>query len=62
MSQPPVFEHQSLPKYICKLNKALYGLKQAFRPWYDHVLASNLFIWGLLDPKQILRYLYTNLL
>lgn len=31
MRQPPGFESQSLPNYICKLDKALYGLKQAPR-------------------------------
>jgi histone deacetylase 1/2 len=31
MRQPPGFEDESKPHYICKLDKALYGLKQAPR-------------------------------
>jgi hypothetical protein len=34
MRQPPGYEDQALPNYICKLDKALYGLKQAPRAWY----------------------------
>jgi len=29
MYQPPGFENQDRPDYVCKLNKAIYGLKQA---------------------------------
>jgi hypothetical protein len=41
MRQPPRFEDQNAPNYICKLGKALYGLKQAPRAWFSH-LSSKL--------------------
>ena len=34
MRQPPGYENQSTPHYVCKLDKAFYGLKQAPRAWY----------------------------
>jgi hypothetical protein len=37
MKQPPGYEDQSHPNYICKFDKALYGLKQAPRAWYFKV-------------------------
>lgn len=35
MTQPPGYEDQRFPNYVCKLNKAIYGLKQAPRAWYS---------------------------
>jgi histone deacetylase 1/2 len=29
MRQPPGYEDESRPDFVCKLGKALYGLKQA---------------------------------
>jgi histone deacetylase 1/2 len=40
MKQPPGYEDQSLPNYVCKLDKALYGLKQAPRAWYSKMSAK----------------------
>jgi histone deacetylase 1/2 len=40
MKQPPGYEDQSLPNYVCKLDKALYGLKQAPRAWYSKLSAK----------------------
>ena len=37
MRQPPGYENQSTPHYICKLDKALYGLEQAPRAWYSRL-------------------------
>ena len=37
MRQPPGYEDQSAPHYVCKLDKALYGLKQAPRAWYSRL-------------------------
>jgi hypothetical protein len=42
MRQPPGYEDQALPHYICKLDKALYGLKQAPRVWYARLSAKLL--------------------
>jgi hypothetical protein len=50
MSQPLGFEHQSLPKYLCKLNKALYGLKQALEAWYSR-LSGKLIHLGFIGSK-----------
>ncbi|GJZ25535.1 zinc finger, CCHC-type containing protein [Tanacetum coccineum] len=35
VEQPPGFESNEFPNYVCKLNKAPYGLKQAPRAWYE---------------------------
>ena len=35
MRQPPGYEKQSMPDYVCKLDKALYDIKQAPRAWYS---------------------------
>jgi histone deacetylase 1/2 len=37
MRQPPGFEDENKPHYVCKLDKALYGLKQAPRAWYSRL-------------------------
>jgi histone deacetylase 1/2 len=34
MKQPPGYEDNTHPHYVCKLDKALYGLKRAPRTWY----------------------------
>lgn len=35
MEQPPGFNDNAFPAYVCRLNKALYGLKQAPIAWFD---------------------------
>lgn len=35
MEQPPGFQDQHHPEFVCKLSRALYGLKQAPRAWFD---------------------------
>ena len=42
MTQPPGFQHPSLPLHLCKLNKALYGLKQAPRAWFARLTGKLL--------------------
>lgn len=37
MRQPPGYESEKVPNYVCKLDKALYGLKQAPRAWYSRL-------------------------
>ena len=37
MDQPPGYEDESHPDYVCKLRKALYGLKQAPRAWHQKI-------------------------
>ena len=50
MRQPPGYEDQALPSYICKLDKALYGLKQAPRAWYSR-LSTKLQALGFKASK-----------
>jgi hypothetical protein len=50
MRQPPCYEDQSHPNYVCKLDKALYGLKQASRAWYSR-LSKNLIELGFNSSK-----------
>jgi histone deacetylase 1/2 len=50
MRQPPGFEDQNSPNYICKLDKALYGLKQAPRAWFSR-LSSKLHALGFTSSK-----------
>ena len=37
MRQPPGYENQQAPHYVCKLDKALYGLKQSPRAWFSRL-------------------------
>jgi hypothetical protein len=39
MHQPPGFEDERYPSYVCKLQRALYGLKQSPRAWYARLSA-----------------------
>jgi hypothetical protein len=50
MRQPPGFEDQSHPNYVCKLDKVLYGLNQAPRAWYSR-LSKNLIEIGFNSSK-----------
>jgi hypothetical protein len=53
VEQPPSFEEERYPDYMCKLSKALYGLKQAPRAWYECLrdfLIANAFKVGKADP------------
>jgi histone deacetylase 1/2 len=51
MKQPPGYENERRPTYICKLDKALYGLKQAPRAWYSR-LSSQLTNFGFVASKS----------
>ena len=37
MDQPPGFEDECHPGYVCKLQKDLYGLKQAPCAWHSKI-------------------------
>jgi histone deacetylase 1/2 len=50
MSQPPGYEDNRHPGYVCKLDKALYGLKQAPRAWYAR-LSARLQSLGFIPSK-----------
>jgi histone deacetylase 1/2 len=50
MRQPPGFEDQNAPNYICKLGKALYGLKQAPRAWFSR-LSSKLYALSFTSSR-----------
>jgi hypothetical protein len=50
MKQPPGYEDQSHPNYVCKLDKALYELKQAPRAWYSR-LSKKLIELGFNSSK-----------
>ncbi|GJW67025.1 retrovirus-related pol polyprotein from transposon TNT 1-94 [Tanacetum coccineum] len=52
VKQPPSFESNEFPDYVCKLNKALYEMKQAPRVWYETLstfLIQNKFTKGRID-------------
>ena len=59
MSQPPGYEDQAHPDWVCKLNKSLYGLKQAGRIWYEVVanflVHEHQFIRSQYDPCVFVR-------
>ena len=50
MKQPPGYQDELHPNYVCKLDKALYGLKQAPRAWY-HRLSMKLQTLGFKPSK-----------
>lgn len=50
MRQPPGYEDNRYPNYVCKLDKALYGLKQAPRAWYA-CLCSKLIRLGFTPSR-----------
>jgi hypothetical protein len=37
MRQPPGYESEESPHFVCKLDRAIYGLKQAPRAWYSRL-------------------------
>jgi histone deacetylase 1/2 len=49
--QPPGYEDDRKPGYVCKLDKALYGLKQAPRAWYSR-LSTQLVKLGFVASKS----------
>jgi histone deacetylase 1/2 len=51
MKQPPGFESDETPHYVCKLDKAIYGLKQAPRAWYSR-LSNKLISLGFVASKS----------
>jgi hypothetical protein len=61
MRQPPRYEDQDLPHYICKLDKTLYGLKQAPRAWYAKLSAKLLQLgFRISKADNSLFYLRNN--
>jgi histone deacetylase 1/2 len=50
MKQPPGYEDNTHPHYVCKLDKALYGLKRAPRTWYAR-LTEKLVSHGFYASK-----------
>lgn len=50
MQQPPRFEDDHHPQYVCRLQKALYGLKQAPWAWYAR-LSTKLQELGFLPSR-----------
>lgn len=50
MRQPPGYEDEKHPTYVCKLDKALYGLKQAPCAWYAR-LCGKLVQLGFTPSK-----------
>jgi hypothetical protein len=61
MRQPPRYEDQDLPHYICKLDKTLYGLKQAPRAWYAKLSAKLLQLgFRISKADNSLFYLQNN--
>ena len=59
MSQPPGYEDEQHPEWVCKLNKSLYGLKQAGRIWYevvaDFLVQKHKFERSQYDPCVFTR-------
>lgn len=60
MRQPPGYEDQQRPHYVCKLDKALYGLKQAPRAWFAR-LSQKLQELGFKSSKaDISLFIYNK--
>ena len=59
MQQPPGFEDETHPRYVCKFDKALYGLKQAPRAWYVS-LCAKLISLGFTPSKADTSLFYYN--
>lgn len=59
MQQPPGYEDQAHPNYVCKLDKALYGLEQAPRAWYAR-LCKKLEALGFVPSKAGTSLFYYN--
>ena len=51
MKQPPMFQNEKAPSFVCKLDKALYGLKQAPRAWYSR-LCHKMQTLGFVPSKS----------
>lgn len=62
MHQPPGFEDEKYPNYVCSLKRGLYGLHQASLAWYiqlDDVLTSIGLKKHTADPC-FYYYYYSN--
>jgi hypothetical protein len=57
MRQPPRYEDEHNPLYICKLDKAIYGLKQAPRAWYSK-MSTRLHELGFISSKSDTSFIY----
>lgn len=65
MRQPPGFEKQELPNYVCKLKKAIYDLKQAPRARYNELsqfLERNNFKKSQADTSLFIFQHHTNII
>lgn len=60
MKQPPGYEDECHPDYICWLDKALYGLKQAQWAWYSR-LSSKLHELGSCPSRTNVSLFIYNL-
>ncbi|KAK1642839.1 hypothetical protein QYE76_060644 [Lolium multiflorum] len=58
MRQPPGYEDQHQPGYICKLDKALYGLKQAPRAWYSRLSAKLISLGFIASKSDMSLFIY----
>jgi histone deacetylase 1/2 len=59
MHQPPGYEDNSHPNFVCKLDKAIYGLKQAPRAWYAR-LCGKLQSLSFVPSKADTSLFYYN--
>ncbi|GJS46406.1 retrovirus-related pol polyprotein from transposon TNT 1-94 [Tanacetum coccineum] len=66
VKQPPGFESNEFPNYVCKLDKALYGLKQAPRACYETLstfLTKHKFVRGLdISGKVVNKTQYRGMI
>ncbi|XP_019054960.1 PREDICTED: uncharacterized protein LOC109115420 [Nelumbo nucifera] len=59
MSQPPSFQHPSIPDHVYKLHRSLYGLRQAPRAWFTRLhnfLISHDFIESKVDASLFIHH------
>ncbi|GKE45582.1 retrovirus-related pol polyprotein from transposon TNT 1-94, partial [Tanacetum coccineum] len=65
VKQPPGFESNEFPHYVCKLDKALYRLKQAPRAWYETLstfLTEHKFVRDKIDNTLFVYKTQTNVI
>ena len=52
MRQPPGFEDQQHPDWVCKLKKSIYGLKQSARCWYQRLKDELVHLGFKVNPMD----------